>query len=234
MRGAGDAGDSSTSIISFFSDKKGSFKSWPRTSGENSSRNSVKCCGDKKTGESLSPFLSVMPITGENRAEQFYMCPGHPCQSVAGSTSTNNLLLQPLLQAEELQLEQKSSQRHTLQQKSLSLNCNENGKWRHGTHVLQHSPPTTPRYSLQYTTKNGKAHFPQKEWKILQDLSPEHIVCGLEYKGLMFIEAQKKNETHSSTDSDTTYDYFSCAEHSVCFRKTGPCTSAAKQLMHLL
>lgn len=128
MRGAGDAGDSSTSIISFFSDKKGSFKSWPRTSGENSSRNSVKCCGDKKAGESLCPCLSVMPTTEENRSEQFYMCTGHPCQSAAGSTSPNNLLVQSLLQAEELQLEQKSSQRHTLQQKSLSLKLQQ--KWK--------------------------------------------------------------------------------------------------------
>lgn len=237
MRGAGDAGDSSTSIISFFSDKKGSFKSWPRTSGENSSRNSVKCCGDKKAGESLSPCLSVMPTMEEHRSEQFYMCTGHPCQSAAGSTSPNNLLVQSLLQAEELQLEQKSSQRHTLQQKSLSLNCNKNGKRKHGTHVLKQPPPATPKVltTVQHQSNgNGKAHFPQTEWKILQDLSPEHSVSGIEYSGLMFTEAQNKNETHSSTNSDTTYDYFSCAEHSVCSRRTGPCTSAAKQLTHLL
>lgn len=40
----------------------------------------------------------------------------------------DDLLHQSLLQAEELQLEQKSSQRHTLQQKSLWLTCNENRK----------------------------------------------------------------------------------------------------------
>lgn len=131
----------------------------------------------------------------------------------------NLLLLQSLLQAEELQLEQRSPQRHTFQQKSLSLNCNKNGKWKHGAHVLKQSPLATPKgthYSVP--PKTGK-HISPRQRKILQDLSPEHIVCRIEYKGLMFTEAQNQNETHSSTDSDTTYDYFSCAEHSVCSRK---------------
>lgn len=72
----------------------------------------------------------------------------------------NNLLLQSLLQTEELELEQKSSQRHTFQQKSLSLNCNKNGKWKHSAHVLQHSPPTTPKVLTTAYHQKWESIFP--------------------------------------------------------------------------
>ena len=69
MRGAGDVGDGSTSIDTLFSERKGSFRSWPKTFWENSSRSSEKCC-KCKGGRTLLTMILYLHTKSNTRASQ--------------------------------------------------------------------------------------------------------------------------------------------------------------------
>ena len=63
-------GDGSTSMDTLFSERKGSFRSWPKTFWENSSRSSEKCCRKQRRKNSVSLHRDLL-VTGNSKANTF-------------------------------------------------------------------------------------------------------------------------------------------------------------------